>query len=122
MDGECRDPNSEFGLEASTITEAVKNFMWSKVMDVEVTCERTKIMVSQSATTTQAPESKSASAALVLIPVSAHKLVLPINHHISCAHDAVVNRVTATVHFLELGLPRLIIQIDCEEEYLTPPW
>ena len=38
------------------------------------------------------------------VTVSAHQLVLPTNHHISCAHGADVEQVTATVHVFAFTL------------------
>ena len=45
------------------------------------------------------------------VNVSGHQLVLPTSHHISCAHDAVVEQVTATVQVVELGLRNEIIHV-----------
>ena len=44
---------------------------------------------------------------------------IPPKHHNNCAHDAVVERVTATKHVVELGLPHAVIHVDGGDEQLT---
>ena len=62
---------------------------------------------------------ESESATLTHIAVSAHQRALPASHHINCTHDTVGDRVTATVHVVELGLRHAIIHVDGGEEQPT---
>ena len=67
--------------------------------------------------TTRITESESAT--LAHISVTAHWRARPANHRLNYAHNAVVERVTATVHVAELGLRHAIIHVDSGKEQLA---
>mmetsp|Transcript_66956 Transcript_66956/g.105686 ORF Transcript_66956/g.105686 Transcript_66956/m.105686 type:complete len:320 (-) Transcript_66956:273-1232(-) len=58
-------------------------------------------------------------AALSDISVACHKGALAANHHIGGAHDAVWQRVPATIDVVELGLGHAVVHVDGREEQLT---
>ena len=80
---------------------------WQSAGEVTISTEHTNTRITGSE-----------SATVAHITVSAHQLAFPTNR-IRYAHDAVVERVTATVHSVELGLRRVLIHVDDEEEQLT---
>ena len=63
--------------------------------------------------------SKSVSATVAHIVVSAHQHTLPTNRRIRYPHDAAIEQVTATVHVVELRLRHVTIHINEGERQLV---
>ena len=88
-------------------------FMWSKVimlkLPVRLLLGAGEITVSNEHTSTRITEG---SATVAHITISAHQHAFPIDHHIRYAHDTIVERMTATVHLVELGPGRVTVQFE----------
>merc|ERR1712127_301851 len=75
------------------------------------------VTLSDQDTCTGTTEGKGAT--LAHITVTAHQSTLAANHHVCGTHDAVWERVSASVDVVELGLCHAIVDVDGREKELT---
>merc|ERR1719491_677342 len=57
-------------------------------------------------------------ATLADVAITADKGPLAADHHICCTHDAIGQRVSASIHVVELGLRHAIVDVDGREQKL----
>merc|ERR1719158_1014377 len=56
--------------------------------------------------------------ALAHVAIAAHEDPLTTNHHVSCAHYSIRQRVAATIDVVELGLGHAVVDVDSGEQEL----
>merc|ERR1711909_200590 len=68
---------------------------------------------------TRAPAPRMKSTALADITVATDEGTLTPNHDVRSAHDAIWQRMTATIDIVELGLRHAVIHVDGREKQLA---